>query len=125
MIYSEFNKEEGILEVNYKGNITLEDLLEHGTFITSDSSLPRDLKILTDARGANYQFGLDKMNTLIEALRNNLKYYNSIKNAFVYSSPVETAYSVYLGSNKKLEKYYHAVFSSVEEAKSWLLGTKL
>ena len=53
MIEYEFNKKLNILEVIYEGEITLKDLLNYGNTLYEDSSLPRDLRVLTDVTKGN------------------------------------------------------------------------
>ena len=122
MIQSKFNNELGVLEVIYSGAIFLEELLQHGNNIANNFSLPRKLNILTDAREAVYKFGPEKINQIIDALKENLEDYALVKNAFIYSTPNETAYSVYLESEKEPDHYEHGVFSTREDALYWLIG---
>jgi hypothetical protein len=50
MIEYKFNEELQILEVRYEGSIRISDLMKYGNSVFTDESLPRDLRILTDAK---------------------------------------------------------------------------
>jgi len=121
MIKIEFNAELDILEVSFKGDIRLNDMLEYGEMIKKNVTLPRNLKILTDATKANYQFSPTEIREMMKALKEQIKPYLSVKTAVIQNKPVETALSMLVDDTDRIIGYDHKVFSSREAALNWLL----
>jgi len=121
MIRHLFNNELQILEVTYQGQINAEDILKFSSFISTNKELPRKLKILTDATDAHYNFSHSTADELISYLKQNLKNYHSIMDAFIHSKPKETAYSQLLEIEKNYDNYAHKVFATKEAALHWLM----
>ena len=122
MISYEFNTELDILEVWYKGDISLVDVLEYGEMIRKDYSLPRDLKILTDATGANYTLSREEISELHTVMKEQIKPYDRVKTAVIQNKPRETALSMLVDIEGPISCYQHQVFSSRKAAIKWLLG---
>lgn len=122
MITSEFNKESGILEVHYSGNISVSDLIEFGNTVYADQNLPRKLLILTDVKKANYLFRVEDFEEIINNLKKHLSVFDYIKVALVQSKPKETAFSMLLSEKNPLNNYIRKVFSTRDAAISWLLS---
>lgn len=122
MIDFKFNEQLQILEASYEGTIVINDLIDYGNKIFSNKSLPRDLKILTDATMADYNLKLHEFPVLIRELEKHIRPYNNIRAAFIQSRPRETAYSMLLEQEIPPGKYYHAVFSTRKAALEWLLA---
>ncbi|MFP4367755.1 MAG: hypothetical protein ACLFQA_11735 [Bacteroidales bacterium] len=121
MIRFEFNDQLQILEVFYEGTINFIDLVDYGNKIFSNSSLPRDLKILTYASGAGYHLEHHELPLLTKKLEEHIRPYNKIRAAFIQSRPRETAYSILMEQEIAHDKYDHAVFSTRKAALEWLL----
>jgi hypothetical protein len=122
MIYSKFNDELQILEVFYEGEITLNDLAEYGNNVCLDTSLPRNLRILTDATKASYnKLDPGQIPAVIELTKENIKPFQRVKAAFIQSKPIETALSHLLELEFDSDKYHHSVFSTRKAALDWLL----
>ena len=121
MIKFEFNTKLNILEVYYMGDIRLNEILEYGEMIRQNVTLPRFLRILTDATSANYQFTAFEINEIMFALNEQIKPYQSVKNAFIHTRPVETAFSILADNAEPIKGYQHKVFSTREVALDWLL----
>ncbi|MFO7830044.1 MAG: hypothetical protein R6V23_15575 [Bacteroidales bacterium] len=124
MITYQFNEELQILEVTYLGAIKFNDLIEFGNNVYKDETLPRKLKILTDATNARYNIKHSDLKILINSLKEHVSVYESVKAAFIQDQPKETAFSLIVEMNAKIPNYYHAVFSTREAAFSWLLYHK-
>jgi hypothetical protein len=122
MISYEFNEELEILEVFYTGDISLLDVLEYGEMIKKDFSLPRDLKILTDATRANYTINPGEISHLHQVMKEQIKPYHSVKTAVIQEKPLETAISMLVDSQGPIQAYQHQVFSSRKAAIKWLLA---
>ncbi len=122
MIEYKFNEELQILEVFYEGTITFNDLIDYGNSVFSDKSLPRDLRILTDATMACYKLVPDEIPQVVKLTLEHIKPYNKVKAAFIQSKPIETALSQLLESEFTSGKYEHAVFSARKSALDWLMS---
>lgn len=72
MISYQFNNNLQILEVEYSGEVDLNQLIEYGEKIKNDGSLPRNLLILTDATKANYRFEISDTSIILDTLKSNL-----------------------------------------------------
>ncbi len=123
MITSEFNKESGILEVYYSGNISVSDLIEFGNLIYTDQSLPRKLLVLTDVTEASYILEINEFEEVITHLKKHLSAFDYIKVAFIQAKPKETAYSMLLSEENPLNNYFRGVFSTHDAAITWLLSS--
>jgi hypothetical protein len=122
MIKYKFNEELQILEVRYEGSIRISDLMEYGNSVFTDESLPRDLRILTDAKNASYILLPEEIPQVIKMTLKHIKPYNKVKAAFIQSKPIETALSLLLELEFKSGKYKHSVFSTRQAALHWLLS---
>ena len=123
MISWNFNKENGILEVTYSGHISIEEFINYGNTLKKDNSLPRVLKILTNAQNANYDIKkTEEKNQLImkESLKQQLKAYTFVKNAVIHKKPVETAISYTFKEIFSFENYSQKTFYTQEAALRWL-----
>ena len=116
MIKYNFNEDLQILEVKYEGVINIEDFIKHNQFISENDLLPRKLKILTDARNANYDLSSDSIHKLIEILEPGFTKFEFIKGALLHSKPKETAYSILVEVEQKYNNYSHKVFTTKEAA---------
>jgi hypothetical protein len=122
MINFNFNNELQVLEVFYEGKITLDDLTGYGNSISSNDSLPRNLKILADATKASYELTPGEIPRIVELTKEHIKPYKHVKAAFLQSKPLETALSHLLELEFTPGKYEHAVFSTRKAALAWLLS---
>lgn len=121
MIRFKYNQELEMLEVTYSGQITLQELIDFGEQVYKDSSLPRNLKILTDVTKANYEISPDELSELKRNLEKHISTFDSVKAAYVHSKPKETAYAYIISEENTIPNYERNVFSSVQAARSWLL----
>jgi hypothetical protein len=122
MINYEFNIDLQILEVYYLGDINLSDLMDYGEMVRQNNSLPRDLKILTDATTAIYKFTPAEVTILFDALVEQIKSYSTVRTAVIQHKPLETALSFLVDSQEPIESYEHKVFSTRRAALDWLLS---
>lgn len=117
-----FNEKYEILEIVYSGDISFDDMISLGEKIRDNINLPRELKMLTDATKASYNFTPDKIPIINQKIKNDIKNYISVKAAFLQSRPTETAMSVVFEEQNEVEKYNHRIFSTREAALQWLLN---
>jgi len=120
MIQYHFNRDLQILEVTYEGEISADDIIKHSLYIANNKELPRTLNILTDSTKARHTFSLSIIKELLQYVEKSLQNYDYIKDAFIHSKPVETAYSHIFEKEKKHINYSHRIFSTRKAALNWL-----
>lgn len=111
---------DGFLRVVYDGHIDMQQIIKHINSLIEDSSLPENLKILTDARQSRYLLQKKEGDEVIRYMRQNTTRFNSIKSAILHSSPWETAMATLLQDHSNILNFQHRVFSTEEAAISWL-----
>lgn len=115
-----YNNDLKILEVFYEGCICSEEILTYGKIITQSKDFPRELKVLIDARKANYNFTAETVKILTQIIRQNMRNYTFMKVAMLHAKPLETAYSMLIENDNHSKNYYHKVFNSKNAAITWL-----
>jgi hypothetical protein len=121
MINIKFNKELKILEIEFTGDISLEDLIDYGEKIRLNNELPRELKILTDARESAFKINPNDLKVVVLELKKQIKPYKSVRSAVIQTKPVETALSMLINREGHIEGYEHQVFATRHAALNWLL----
>ena len=122
MITSEFNHKTGILETTIVGETALSELTEYILALSKNDSLPKYLKIFTDASKAWYEENVtpEDMVKLAEANVISLAQRDYIFDAFVISSAMETAMGQLYKEFSQAENYEFNVFSTKKSAVEWL-----
>ena len=122
MITYKFNKEKDIIETLIKGDTSIKDLTEYILKLSEDEHLPKKLKILSDARNGNFTSDTetDDLEKIVEANYRSLAVRDVIYDAFVLSSPVETAMGQLYKEFSKADNYFFNIFSTKEAAEEWL-----
>ena len=122
MIRYHFNKGKNVLETFYEGDIELNDINKFADELANNNDLPRQLKIISDARNANYIFSKDDIPEVIEMIKDMSTNYETIKVAFLQSKPLETAFSSIFANRQNIPNYFQKIFSTPEAAWVWLLS---
>ncbi|MBU8892768.1 MAG: hypothetical protein KOO66_08305 [Bacteroidales bacterium] len=80
------------------------------------------MKILTDARNANYNISPVSIPEIQKALKQNLTKFEIVMEAFLHSKPKETAYAILLDEEEeqKHNNYSRKVFNAKKAALEWL-----
>lgn len=120
MITRHFNEETEIMHVYYSENIRVEEVLESDKAIFTDKSLPRDLKILEDAREASYELTVTDNQLILNQARSLIINFYSVLSAFVQDKPLETAINIDYQYSNDLPNFKYRVFTEVEAALNWL-----
>ncbi len=120
MIKYYLEKKSEILEVEYEGIIVAEDIVKHTDYLLTNPNLPNQLKILTDARQAQYKISIEELNGLLKLIKKSLHKFSSIRDAFIHKNPKETAFSVLIEQKAIHKNYSHKVFVTKEAAMDWL-----
>ncbi len=120
MVSFEFNKETGILESKFTGEVYLKEIVDYIITTKNDTTNPRSLKILTDATTADFKFSVEDLDTIIRENDKSLEKYDSIIDAIIVNSPKTTAISMLYKELEKNKKYKFNVFATKEVAITWL-----
>ena len=101
-------------EVNY-------NIIELGIrHIKLNKALPRDLKILEDARGIKTNISIDDIDVLLSKMHDAAKQFKSIKHAVIHDKPENTAIALLFEDRSVHPQYQFKVFSTEKAAKKWL-----
>ena len=120
MVITTFNDQKGILDSNFTGDITLQEVVDYIVATRKNKSYPRKLKILTDATNSNMNFNASDLCTIVSENNKSLENYQYIIDAIIIESPKETALSMLYQEIAKNKKYMFSVFSTREAALEWL-----
>ncbi len=122
MITRIFNSEKGILESKFEGEISINEVTEYILSLSEDKTLPKVLKIFTDASNATFDENVvpNDLKKLVEANYKSLSVRDSIYDAFIVSKPIEMALGQLYMEFSKSENYYFNLFSTKEAAVKWL-----
>ncbi len=122
MIKYFYNNETGILETTIKGEITINDLVEYISALNKDQSLPKKLKILTDASKGKLSEDAEPedLYRIVEINNQSLRIRDFVYDAFIISESLETAMGQLYKEFSKADNYFFNVFSTKEAALKWL-----
>jgi len=120
MIEYKFNEIEETLFITVSGTFGIDHMFKAIDSFANDNSLPRNLKILEDARFSNVTFTEEEIQLIIERLKSHLFKFTSIRHAVIHLDPVNTAFAILVGDRLSGEKYILKVFSNEEHALHWL-----
>ncbi|MCK5028929.1 MAG: STAS/SEC14 domain-containing protein [Bacteroidales bacterium] len=122
MITYKFNKEEGILETTFSGDVSIKDISEYILTLSKDKTLPGKLKILTDVTKGKFSEGVipKDMTILVEANKKSLAQRDFTYDAFVVSGSFEMALGMLYQKLNKIKNYKVGIFSTKEAALKWL-----
>lgn len=122
MINCDFDSNEGLLFVEFTGEITVEELTNYIISVRENTELPQRLKILSDASKGKFakRIGRKELLNFLEENRVTLSQKEAIYDAFVLSSTFEMALGMLYREFNKIENYKFNVFSTLEAAKDWL-----
>lgn len=116
-----FNEESIILETKTSGILKIEDIINHYDEIARDDTLPRNLKVLIDTRGTQFDVKMNEMSLATNTVKNVLQKYNYIKEAILVDKPSTTVVAMLFEINSTgFESYNFQVFSTENAARNWL-----
>ncbi|MBE0651761.1 MAG: hypothetical protein IH595_13090 [Bacteroidales bacterium] len=120
MITYKLHKSHQVIEINYKGDIYLQELLDFINSMIAKCDLPYKLKSITSATEANFKFLYSELEPIVEAMSCLSKRIDSLKEAFIINSPqamvLATTFKI---MNSKSENYRMEIFSTKEAALRW------
>ncbi|NPA68679.1 MAG: hypothetical protein GXO50_08730 [Chlorobi bacterium] len=122
MISYKLNTKTGILETTFKGNISMQDIIDYISALAQDKTLPQKLKVLSDASKAKLagEPELDELMRIVETNKKAVALKDGTYDAFIISGSVETALGQIYMDLSKTEKYMFKVFSTKKAALEWL-----
>ena len=122
MITKTFNTKTGILESKFEGEITIKEVTEYIHSLSIDESLPKKLKIFSDASKGHFNEDVspNDLKLLVEANYKSLAARECICDAFIISSSLEMALGQLYMEFSKAENYSFNIFSTKEPAVEWL-----
>ena len=122
MIHSDFNKETGILETNFEGEISIKEMLDYIVSIRENKNLPTVLKIYSNGTDAKFAEKVSRRD-LVRFLDENkitLAQKKFVYDAYVVSSAFEMALGMLYRDLNKIDNYKFDIFSTKEAAINWL-----
>lgn len=122
MIKYKFNTENKILETKVTGEVSPNDFSEYIISLSKDKTLPKVLKIFTDASERRFPKNVkpEDLLKIAEANLKSLAVRDMICDAFVLSSSFETALGFLYKDFSEAENYFFNIFSTKEAAFDWL-----
>jgi len=122
MITKTFNNKTGILESKFEGEITIKEVTEYIISLSEDKTLPKKLKIFSDAAKGNFNENINPndLKEIVEANYKSLAVRDFIFDAFIISSSLEMALGQLYMEFSKAENYSFNIFSTKEAAIEWL-----
>ncbi|MCX6180726.1 MAG: hypothetical protein NT150_02195 [Bacteroidetes bacterium] len=126
MIYYDFNQDEGVLLVLMEGDITTDDILRNMDFISEAAGIPRNLKLVTDFRNADFVSPASEIEVLLKYSVEKSKNFTFIREAFIAGTPKSTALAmIYAKETNQSSSYKFKVFSSLQSALIWMKDVDL
>jgi hypothetical protein len=120
MVKEIFNSKTGILETEFKGDVTLLDVVNYIIRTKENKIYPRTLKIFTDSSQAIFNFSIEDLNTIMEENLKSLMNYDFIIDAIIVDNPKNTVLTMLYAELSKTKKYKFKIFSTKEAALHWL-----
>lgn len=122
MIQYIFNTELDILEVTFIGEVSISEVFDYIKAVREDESLPKGLKIFSDATNAKFAEKVKKKDLIkfIEENRISLEKRDYMHDAFIVSSTIELALGMLYRTIIRFPNYKFNIFSTKNAAINWL-----
>jgi hypothetical protein len=121
MITDRFDAETKIVFATLTGKISMQEILAWFDTITPDRFPVRNLRMASDATGAEYDFETEKLEHSKKAFESLCSRFDDVRIAVLHSKPKETAFSQIISDRIRLPNYSQRVFSDTKPAIWWLL----
>jgi len=117
-----YNKEIGILETIFEGEISSENMIEYIISIREDRELPEVLRIFSDTTNGKLKekFGFKNLKQFLEENKITLEKKEFVYDAYLISKPFEMALGMLYKALNNYSNYKFDVFSSRKAAIDWL-----
>ncbi len=122
MIKYQYDKEDNILTVEFKGEVSVQNMIDHILWLRENKELPQRLKILsvtTDAKWSE-KVGRNELISFLEENKISLAQREFIYDAYVISGTFETALGILYKELNKTGNHKFEVFSTKSAAINWL-----
>ncbi|WP_147677227.1 DUF7793 family protein [Algibacter pacificus] len=120
MITFIFNETLRIVETEFKGDISEEDILEYMDVFKDNKTYPRHLKTLVDMTQTKFSFSYRSLKTFNLAKTESLKHYHIVASAIIVNNPATAAIATLYQAIASNKKYKSKVFSTRSAAIRWL-----
>lgn len=120
MITSTFNKQSDILESEFIGDATLDDILNYIITIENNKTYPRLLKIKINAAQVNFTFSINDLEKIAIERNKLAEKYDFIIASIIVANPKSTVISMLYQQLDIAEKYKFNIFSTEKGAMKWL-----
>ena len=120
MIKFSYNEEVGVLHTTTGGDLSIDEILGHYEEIRKNNAYPRDLKVIIDCRSTRMVVKLDDVSRIVEAAKNTLLKYDSLREAILITKPYETVVATLFEQNARFKNYHFRLFNSENSAFRWL-----
>ena len=120
MVVEKFNSKTKILETEFKGEVTLLEVVNYIIRSKENKTYPRTLKIITDSSQAVFNFSIEDLNTIMEENIKSLMNYECIIDAIIVDNPKNTVLTMLYAELTKTNKYKFKIFATKEAALHWL-----
>ena len=124
MVTYKFNSETNILETTFTGQVEVSDISEYIISISEDDSLPKGLRIYTNAKRARFMPSVSpsQLSKLVKANKVSLSKRDFIYDCFVVSGSIEMALGQMYREISRTKKYKFNIVSTEESALEWLIN---
>lgn len=120
MISHKLHEDQQIVEIQYTGNVYVQDIVDFINVLAAKSDLPKQLRAVTFATEANFMFSHSELSPIVEAMARLSKKIDSLNEAFIIDSPqsvvLATTFKI---MNSKTVNYHIEIFSTEEAAFRW------
>lgn len=120
MLVTGFNHQTDILESKFEGKVALKEVLDYIIVTKNNKEYPRNLRIMTDASQATFDFSFNDLQSIVAENERSLEQYESISDAIIVSDPHTTALSILYQEMEKNPKYKFNIFATKEASIRWL-----
>ena len=122
MVNYKYNKDSGILETEFTGQIEVKEIAEYILELSEDDTLPKGLRIYTNAARARFMPSVNpsQLSKLVKANKISLAKRDFIYDCFVVSGTIEMALGQLYREVSRTKKYKFNVVSTEEAALDWL-----
>ena len=122
MIKYEYNESTKLVETVFEGEVSISDLIDYIIAIREDKTLPKRLKIFSDASNGKLarKVKSKELTQLLEENRITLTQKEFVYDAAVISGSIEMALGMLYKRLNKIDNYKFNIFSTREAALNWL-----
>ena len=123
MINSQLNRETGIYETFFGGQVSFEEIISYISKLKNAKDYPPKLLILTDAIDSTFELSNTEYRQIAELVRRYAAKFELLKDAIILNDPRATAYSLLIRNESiTIPNFRFEIFSTREAAIEWLVS---